>query len=79
MACVRSLVGVGHSPLSGLLDGTISVGLPEVGDLLVKGVVKVGGREEGLDREQHGSDLEGGAPLVLQDVEADSPYYKKQP
>ena len=68
------MVGIGHSPLCGLLDGTIGVGLPEVGDILIEGVVEVGGREEGLDREEDGPDLQGGAPLVLQDVKADSPY-----
>lgn len=61
-----------HSPLSGPLDGTFGVDLPVVGDLLVQGVVEVGGRQEGLDGEEHRSDLEGGAPLVLEDVQADS-------
>ncbi len=37
-----SLVGVGVGPLLGLLDGGIGIGLPEVGDLLVKGIIKVG-------------------------------------
>ena len=68
-----SLVGVCHGPLSCLLDGTISVGLPEVSDLLIEGVIEVGGRKERLDREEHGSDLEGGAPFVLQDIKANSP------
>lgn len=68
------MVGVSNSPLSRFLDGAIGVGLPEVRDLLVQGVVEVGGREEGLDGEEDGSNLEGGAPLVLQNVKADSPY-----
>ena len=70
---VRSLVCVGRGPQFGLLDSTISVGLPEVCDLLIEGVVEVGGRKKGLDREKHGSDLEGWAPLVLQDIKANSP------
>ena len=34
---------------------------------------RVGRREEGLDREEDGADLEGRGPLVLEDVEADAP------
>lgn len=63
---------MGLSPFLGSLDGGFGVGLPEVGNLLVQGVVKVGGREEGLDGEEHRSDLQGWAPLVLQDIQANS-------
>jgi hypothetical protein len=66
------LIGILDGPLSGLLDGTIGVSLPEVSDLLVQGVIEVGCGKEGLNREEHGSDLQSGAPLVLQDVETDS-------
>ena len=33
----------------------------------------VGRREERLDGEEDGADLEGGRPLVLENVEADAP------
>jgi len=69
-----SLVGVLHGPLSRFLDRTFGVGLPEVCNFLVEGVVEVGRRHQGLDREEHGPDLEGGAPLIFQDVKADSSY-----
>ncbi len=69
---VSSLIGIGDGPLSGLLDGAIGVSLPEVGNLLIQGVIEVRRRKEGLNREEHGSDLQGGAPLVLQDIETDS-------
>jgi hypothetical protein len=49
MRAVSSLVGILHCPISGLLDGTICVLLPEISDLLVKRVVKIWSREEGLD------------------------------
>ena len=39
---------------------------------MVQGVVQVGERHQGLDREQHRSDLQGWRPLVLEDIEADS-------
>ena len=45
---------------------------PLAGDGLVQGVVRVGRGEEGLNREQDGADLEGGRPLVFQDVQADA-------
>lgn len=69
---MHSLRGMLESPLLGLLDGTFLVLLPVVGDLLIQGVVQVGQRHQGLDREEHRSDLESGGPLVLQDVQADS-------
>ena len=71
----RSVVRILLSPLFGLLDGAVFVVLPVISHRLVKRVVHVGGRHQGLDREQHGFDLEGGRPLVLQDVEADSACY----
>ena len=43
-----------------------------VGDFFVQRVIEVGRREERLDRDEHCSDLESGAPLVLEDVKADS-------
>ena len=71
---ISSLIGILHGPLSGLLDCTVGINFPEVGDFLFQGVVKVRCGKQGLDGEEHGSYLEGGAPLVLQDVQADSSY-----
>jgi hypothetical protein len=67
-----SLGGVLQGPLLGLLDGSLLVLLPVVSDLLVQGVVQVWQRHQGLDGEQHGSNLQSWRPLVLQDVQADS-------
>ena len=60
------------SPLLGPLDRAVRVGSPELGDLLVQWVVKVGSGQQRLDGEKHRADLEGGRPLVLEDVQADS-------
>eukprot|EP00315_Gephyrocapsa_oceanica_P012014 CAMPEP_0185288548 /NCGR_PEP_ID=MMETSP1363-20130426/3459_1 /TAXON_ID=38817 /ORGANISM="Gephyrocapsa oceanica, Strain RCC1303" /LENGTH=111 /DNA_ID=CAMNT_0027884427 /DNA_START=356 /DNA_END=691 /DNA_ORIENTATION=+ len=46
--------------------------LPHLGNLVVQRVVRVRGRQQRLDREQHGSDLQRGAPLVFEDVQADA-------
>ena len=69
---LSSLIGILDSPLSCLLYGSIGISLPEVSDLLVQGVVKIGCRKEGLDREENRSDLECGTPLILQDIKTDS-------
>ena len=42
------------------------------GNTFVEGIIKVGSRKQNLDGQQDRSDLEGWAPLVLQDVEADA-------
>ena len=70
----RSVVGVLRRPLLGLIDGSLLVGSPVVGNGLVERVVAVGCRHQGLDREEHGLDLEGGRPLVLKNVQADATY-----
>ena len=69
---VRSDVGVLLGPLTSLLNGSVLVLLPVVSHGLVKGVIDVGSRHEGLDGQEHGLDLKGWRPLVLQDVEADT-------
>lgn len=56
----RSVVGVSGGPLAGFLNGTVFVVLPVLSHGLVEGVFAVGGRHQGLDREEHGLDLEGG-------------------
>jgi hypothetical protein len=68
----RSLGGILEGPLLGLPDGTCLVLLPEVSDLLIQWVFEIGGRQKGLDGEQHRSDLKRWGPLVLDDVQADS-------
>ena len=72
-AC-RSVVGVLLRPLLGLIDGSLLVSSPVVGNCLIEWVVAVGCRHQGLDREEHGLDLEGGRPLVLKNVKADATY-----
>jgi len=68
----RSLRGVLECPLLGFPDGALLVLLPVVSDRLVQGVVEVGERHQGLDGEQHRSDLQRWGPLVLEDVQTDS-------
>ena len=68
----RSVVGVLVGPLAGLSDGTVLVVLPVLSHGLVERIFAVRGRHKGLDREKHGLDLEGGGPLVLEDVEANT-------
>lgn len=70
MAC--SVVGILEGPLLGSLDGAIGVLLPVVGNLFVKGIVQVGCRQQDHNREQDTGDLEGGTPLVLEDIKADT-------
>ena len=53
-------------------DGSGLITLPVVGDTVIEGIVGVGAAEKSLDREEHGADLEGWRPLVLEDVEADT-------
>ena len=69
---VCSLVGVLLSPLLGLGDGALLIGLPVVGNTLVEWVINVWCRHQGLDGEEHSLDLEGWGPLVLEDVKADT-------
>lgn len=48
-----------HLPYSfGLVD------LPQLGDVVGERIVRIGGRKESLDRQKHGTDLEGGTPLI---------------
>ena len=60
-----------RSPLAStsFVEGTIS--LVDHSDVRDKGVIGVGVCEEGGDRQEDSVDGEGGAPLVLQDVQAD--------
>ena len=69
---VRSVVGELQGPFLGCLDGCLLISLPCIGDLLIQGIVQVGQRHQGLDGEEHRSDLESWWPLVLEDVEANS-------
>lgn len=59
------------SPGGGLVPE--SVGLAHVGDLRDERVVRVGVGEQRADGEQHLGDRQRGAPLLLEDVQADVP------
>ena len=65
-------ISVLQGPIFGLSGGANRVGFKVFSDRLVKRIIKVGSGKQNLDRQQDRSDLEGGAPLVLQDVEADA-------
>jgi len=67
-----SLVGILLSPLSGLVDGSLLVGLPVVGNALIEWVIAVWCRHQSLDGKQNSLDLEGWGPLVLEDIETDT-------
>jgi hypothetical protein len=58
------------SPGGGLVPE--AVGLAHVGDLRDERVVRVGVGEQGADGEQHLGDRQRGAPLLLEDVQADA-------
>lgn len=54
-------------------ERTVSASVPQTKrEDRKRGTHRVGRREEGLDREEDGADLEGRGPLVLEDVEADA-------
>ena len=61
------------SHLSSLTDSVGLVSLPVLRGLIVEGVVGVGRREEDLDAEEDGADLQRGRPLRLEHVQADAP------
>ena len=67
-----SLVSILSSPLFGLLDGTVLVTLPVISDSLIKWIIAIWCRHQGLDWEQHSLDLKSWGPLVLEDIEADT-------
>lgn len=66
------VVGILLGPFTGALDRTVLIVLPVICNGLIQGIVDVWCGHERLDREQDGLDLQGGAPLVLEDVEADA-------
>jgi len=53
------------------IDGSLFVGLPVLSNVVGEGIVGIGSTEQRLNAEQNRADLKRGAPLVLQDVEAD--------
>jgi hypothetical protein len=53
------------------IDGALLVGLPVLGNIVGEGIVGVGGAEQGLNAQQNRANLKRGAPLVLENVEAD--------
>ena len=67
-------MGVLASHLLCLANGIGLVLLPVLSSLVVERVVGVGCREEDLDAEEDGADLQGWGPLGLQHVEADAPH-----
>jgi hypothetical protein len=71
MACLCESFGVEFGEFAGLGFGVLLVALPLGGGLVIEGVVGVGLGEETLDGEQDRLHLEGGGPVLLEDVEAD--------
>lgn len=55
-----------------LFQGISLIGLPIFSCLVVQRVVRVWGAEQGLNTEKDGTDLKGGTPLVLENVETDA-------
>lgn len=68
----RRSFGVLDSEVFGLGLGSLLVGLPLLGGLVIEGIIGVGLGEEALDGEQDGLHLERGRPVLLEDVEADA-------
>jgi len=54
------------------LHGSGLIRLPVVRHVVGQRVVRVGRRQQCLNAEQHGANLQRGRPLVLEDVEADA-------
>ncbi|KAI0564068.1 ubiquitin conjugating enzyme E2 [Gracilaria domingensis] len=59
-------------PVSSGLHGQHLVALPQLGGVVVERVIRVWSGKQRLDGEQDGSNLQGWAPLVLENVEADA-------
>ena len=47
--------------------------LPNFCDGVIQRIIRIGRRKQGLDAQQDGANLQRGGPLVLQNVEANSP------
>lgn len=60
--------GVLAGPLLRSRNRAVLVLLPVLGHVGGQGVVGVGGTQQGLDRQQNGSDLQGGRPVVCGQV-----------
>lgn len=56
--------GMGAGPLLCCLNGSRLVILPALGHIVGKRVIRIRGTEQGLDREQDRSDLEGRGPVI---------------
>ena len=69
---IVSLISILNSPFSCSLYCAFRVSFEEVGNFLVEWVVKVGCAHQCLNREEYGSNLEGGTPFILEDVKANS-------
>lgn len=63
---------LGHSmspsPLPCRLNRSGLIVLPPLGNIVVKGIIGVGGAEQGLDRQEDRADLEGWGPVVCTKV-----------
>jgi len=62
-------------PFLGLGNSTILITLPVVGDDLIEWIIQVWKGHQSLDGEEHGSDLQGWGPLVLEDIQANSSQF----
>ena len=70
---VCSVVGVLLSPLFGLLDSFALVVFPVVSDCLVKGIITVRGRHEGLDGEE---DLDKKSDILIRKLKQNTIWPK---
>ena len=70
---LNSLISILQSPISRLLLCGLRISLEEISDLLLQGIVKIRCRHKYLYRLEDGPHLQSRAPLVLENVEADSP------
>lgn len=62
-------------PFFRLHDRLDLVRLPHLGDVVRQRIVGIGAAQQRLDGEQHRADLQRRAPLVFQDVQADSAQF----
>jgi len=65
--------GILPRAVSCILERLCFIGLPQLCNIVCQRIVGVGCREKSLDGEKDGSNLKSRTPLLLQDVQADSP------
>lgn len=59
-------------PFLGGCNSGLLILLPALGDICSERIIRVRSTEESLDRQEDSSDLKGGRPVILEDIEANT-------